>query len=170
MAGFVWEALERSIASDRPYLFGTAKSPALIRRADQERDEAEGEDGVIERGAEVQPEGGVGAGIVRSEEEEQHHGETAEACPADQDSCEQAQCNQQFGDGDDGGAEDGVGEDEAFEQGADEGVGALVEELTEVLGQSSPDEFGVDQFVLGKDEEEKADGDAEEGEGFGLLI
>jgi len=59
--------------------------------------------------------------------------------------------------------EDGVGEDDVSEERADEGVGAFVEELADVLGHSDSDESGAGEFVLGEDEEDKADGDAQEG-------
>jgi hypothetical protein len=38
------------------------------------------------------------------------------------------------------------------------------------LGHSDSDESGAGEFVLGEDEEDEADGDAKEGERFGLLF
>jgi hypothetical protein len=46
-----------------------AECPTIIGWGDHERDEADDEDGVIERRAEVSPEWGVWSGIVRREEE-----------------------------------------------------------------------------------------------------
>jgi len=62
-------------------------------------------------GAEELPEGCVGPGIVRREEEKNHHGQTAEAGPSHEDAGDETQCYEQFGDADEGAKEDGVRED-----------------------------------------------------------
>ena len=63
-----------------------------------------------------------------------------------------------------------MGEDDVSKERANEGVGAFVEELVDVLGHSGSDEPGAGEFVLSEDEEDEADGDAQEGECFGLLV
>ena len=106
------------------------------------------------------------AGVVGGEEEEEHHGEAAEAGPADEDSGDEADCDEEFGDGDYGSEEDGVGEDDVFEEWLHEGIAGVVDELADVGGHAAPDEPGAGEFVFGKDEKEQAYGYAQEGQRF----
>ena len=145
--------------------------PVLVGSADDQGNEAEGEDGVFEGGTEVLPERRLGTGIVGGEEEEEHHGEAAEASPADHDAGEETDGDEQLGEADDGGEDDGMGEDQVSQKRLHEGVGALIEEAADVRGHAAtPDKAGAGEFVLGEDEEDEADGDAQEGECFGLLF
>ena len=42
--------------------------------------------------------------------------------------------------------------------------------MADVVGHGTPDKVGAAEFVLSKDEEEKADGDAQEGQCSCLLV
>jgi hypothetical protein len=53
--------------------------------------------------------------------------------------------------------------DDVFEERMHEGIAAAFDEVADVVGHSAPDKSGVGEFVLGEDEKEKADGNAQEG-------
>ena len=65
-----------------------------------------------------------------------------------------------------------MGENEIAEDGGHEGIGAAFGEefVDPELEAAVERELGGEDFVLGEDEEENADGNAEEGEGAGVLI
>ena len=144
--------------------------PDGVGFADEKGEEAEREDGVLERGAEVSPELDICAGIVGGEEEEQHHNQAAEACPTNEDAGDQADGYEQFGDCDEGSEENCMRENYAFEERLHEWVAALFDEVADVVGHATPDEFRAGEFVLGEDEKQKADRDAQEGQGFRVLV
>ena len=57
-----------------------------------------------------------------------------------------------------------------FEERLHEGVTAVFDEVADVAGHAVLDELGAGEFVLGEDEEEEANGDAQEGFSSCLLV
>ncbi len=138
---------------------------------DEEGEEAEGEDGVAEGGAEVLPCGDGGAGIVGRKEQGEHEEEAAGTGLADGDAGEERDADGEFAVGGEEGDGGGVGQDEIAQDRNHEGVGAFLQELVDPELEATVErEGGAENFVAGEDEEEDADADAKKGEGFGVAI
>lgn len=100
--------------------------------------------------------------IICREEIQQHHDEATEAGPADEHACDQAEGNEKFADRDQSSEEDCMRQDYFCEKRKHEGVTSVLDEVADVGGHPVLDEGDTGEFVLGEDEEEKADSDSQQ--------
>ena len=116
---------------------------------------------MIERCAEVLPEGRVGAGVIGGEEEGEHIDEACDAGGASEESEDEAESDGEFSVGDEQRDGRRVREDETAEHGNHEGIGAFLKEAVDPkLEASVKDEGSAEDFVFAEDDEEKANADA----------
>src|SRR5258708_11185137 len=121
---------------------------------------------MAEAGAEILPEGGGRAGIVRGEEQREHVEEAAEAGGAHQDAEDEREPDGEFAISDEEGDGRGVRQNETAKNRRHEGIrAAFGEEFADPeLKAAVKGELRAKDFVFAKIEEEEADGDAERGE------
>jgi hypothetical protein len=127
---------------------------------------------MAEAGAEILPEGGGRAGIVRGEEQREHVKEAAEAGGAHEDTEDEREPDGEFAVSDKESDGRGVRQDETAKYRRHERVSAAFgEEFADPeLKAAVKRELGAENFVFAKIEEEEADGNAERGERAGVAV
>lgn len=127
--------------------------------------EAERQDGMIERGAEILPEGGTRPGGVRRKKHREHQEEPPDAGIACQDAKDEAEADREFTVGNEIGEKLSVREDEVLQHRHHEWIRAIRNETADpFLEIAALREFRPKNFVFTKHQEENADGDAQHGE------
>jgi len=140
--------------------------PGVVGAAQEKNEKAQGEDGMAQTGSEVFPERCAGAGVVGGEEQRQREDEAKDAGNAHEQAEDEGKSDGEFAVRHQVGQRLDVREDEAAQNGLHERVNALFEELHDPeLETAVAHEFGAEDFVLAEDEEQDADGDAQQGEG-----
>lgn len=143
-----------------------AQRPDLVAATQQESHKTKRKNGLAQAGAEVLPKDRMRAGIGRRKEKRKHEQEAASASGANENAENQRDADGQLTISDEKGDRRRVSQDEAAKRGDHEGISAAFEEAVDpVLEAAVKRELRAEDFVLAENEEENADGDAEEGEG-----
>ena len=120
---------------------------------------------MFERSAEVLPEWRVLAGIVGGEKQTQHKEQTEGAGGAHQQTRDERQSDRQFTVSDKKGERRRVWQDEVLQNRLHEGIRAVFEKAVDPeLKAAVQGELRAEDFVLGENEKERADCDAQYGQ------
>ena len=121
---------------------------------------------MTETSAKILPKGSAGAGVIRGELQCQHEDQAAGACQPDKDSEGACETDRKLAVSNEERDWNGMRQDEVFEYRHHERIGAaFLDEFVDPEFESAVEgELGAEDFVLAENQEEDADGDAEESE------